>query len=233
MPLKQLSNNCQLYHGDCLAVLPTIPDNSIDLIATDPPYFQVKEDNWDNQWPDVKRYLAWFDNVLLHFFRILKPTGSFYLFCSAKLSPEIQLLVKQRFEVLNEIVWAKPSGRYMVNNKERQRSFAGQTERIIFGQHYHADGYAKGLVGYGEQKGQVKKSIISPLIHYFNSARETLKVSAKVINEATGTQMCRHWFSESQWEFPTKNHYKKLQVLFAQYAKSQGKANPLGRDYQR
>ena len=123
MPLKQLSNNCQLYHGDCLAVLPTIPDNSIDLIATDPPYFQVKEDNWDNQWPDVKRYLAWFDNVLLHFFRILKPTGSFYLFCSkfsylfiaivcvTRNVLIIPLLVRhadkvQAFDVCAVIVWA-------------------------------------------------------------------------------------------------------------------------------
>ena len=29
---------CRLVHGDCIEVLKTIPDNSIDLIATDPPY---------------------------------------------------------------------------------------------------------------------------------------------------------------------------------------------------
>ena len=29
---------CRLVCGDCIEVLKTIPDNSIDLIATDPPY---------------------------------------------------------------------------------------------------------------------------------------------------------------------------------------------------
>jgi 16S rRNA G966 N2-methylase RsmD len=28
----------KLYNDDCLKVLPTIPDKSIDLILTDPPY---------------------------------------------------------------------------------------------------------------------------------------------------------------------------------------------------
>jgi site-specific DNA-methyltransferase (adenine-specific) len=28
----------QLFNDDCLKVLPTIPDKSIDLILTDPPY---------------------------------------------------------------------------------------------------------------------------------------------------------------------------------------------------
>lgn len=27
-----------LYHGDCLEVLKTLPDNSIDMVLTDPPY---------------------------------------------------------------------------------------------------------------------------------------------------------------------------------------------------
>jgi len=30
---------------------------------------------------------------------------------------------------------------------------------------------------------------------YFKKAKDTLKISAKEINEATGTQMCSHWFS--------------------------------------
>lgn len=39
-----------IYNGDCLHVLPDLPDNSVDLILTDPPYFKVKGDAWDNQW---------------------------------------------------------------------------------------------------------------------------------------------------------------------------------------
>ena len=36
-PMRE-SRVCRLIQGDCLEVLKKIPDNSIDLIATDPPY---------------------------------------------------------------------------------------------------------------------------------------------------------------------------------------------------
>ena len=35
----------KLYNDDCLKVLPTIPDKSIDLILTDPPYKMTSRGN--------------------------------------------------------------------------------------------------------------------------------------------------------------------------------------------
>ena len=230
MPTEHNIPNCQIFHGDCLEVLPKIPDNSVDLIATDPPYFRVKKNSWDNQWPDVESFLAWLDDVLYHFYRILKPSGSLYLFCSPQLSAETEMLIKQRFDVLNHIVWAKPSGLYMRHCKEKLRGFAPQTERIVFAQHYNADGFAKGLVGYDQKKEQAKQNTFAAIINYFKQAKAALNVPAKAINQATGTQMCSHWFSESQWKLPTKEQYETLQVLFAEYADD--KLNPLYRDYE-
>lgn len=46
----------QLYNNDALAILKTLPDNYIDLIATDPPYFRVKSCAWDNQWDNVEAH---------------------------------------------------------------------------------------------------------------------------------------------------------------------------------
>ncbi|WP_232597732.1 hypothetical protein [Photobacterium phosphoreum] len=43
-----------LHNGDCLNILNSLDDNSIDLIVTDPPYFQVKRDAWDNQWSNAE-----------------------------------------------------------------------------------------------------------------------------------------------------------------------------------
>lgn len=31
-----------IYHGDCREILPQLPDNSVDLVLTDPPYMNVK-----------------------------------------------------------------------------------------------------------------------------------------------------------------------------------------------
>lgn len=43
-------NSIELINADCLRYLAILSDNSIDLIVTDPPYFKVKPNGWDNQW---------------------------------------------------------------------------------------------------------------------------------------------------------------------------------------
>ncbi len=67
----------QLFNDDAPSVLKALPDNSIDLIATDPPYFRVKSCAWDNQWDNVESYLSWLDEVLAEFWRVLKPKWQF------------------------------------------------------------------------------------------------------------------------------------------------------------
>ncbi|MEQ4674083.1 site-specific DNA-methyltransferase [Providencia vermicola] len=103
-------NSINLVNDDSLNYIKTLPDNCIDLIATDPPYFQVKSCSWDNQWENVTAYLSWLDEMLAEFWRVLKPNGSLYMFCGSKLAADTELLLRERFNVLNHIIWAKPSG---------------------------------------------------------------------------------------------------------------------------
>ncbi|NAW61076.1 site-specific DNA-methyltransferase [Vibrio sp. V31_P5A7T61] len=203
-----------LINADCLPYLKTLADNSVDLILTDPPYFQVKRNAWDNQWPDVQSFLAWLDEVLEELWRVLKPSGSLYLFCGSKLASDTEILIRNRFEVFNHIIWAKPSGPWRRMHKPNLRMFFPATERIIFAGHYNAEGYAKGCSGYTTQCSQLKKQVFKPLIDYFINARKQLGITAKEINKATGTQMCSHWFSENQWALPNEEQYLKLQRLF-------------------
>lgn len=205
----------QLVNADCLDYLNTLPSNSIDLILTDPPYFQVKKNAWDNQWPNVETFLAWLDEVLVELWRVLKPSGNLYLFCGSKLSADTELLIRARFDVFNHIVWAKPSGVWRRAHKPHLRSFFPSTERIIFAGHYGSEGYAKGCNQYASKCSELKKTTFKPLMDYFKNAKDVLNISAKEINEATGTQMCSHWFSSSQWKLPTETQYKQLQTLFA------------------
>jgi len=234
------NNQIQLHNIDCLIGLKNLPDNSVDLILTDPPYFQVKKNAWDNQWPDVETFLAWLDEVTLELWRVLKPTGSIYLFCGHKLAADTEILIRQRFNVLNHIIWAKPNGPWRRSCKESLRSFFPATERILFAEHYDAEGHAKGVSGYARKCTELKKETFEPLINYFKNARESLGISAKEINEATGTQMCSHWFSSSQWKLPNKEQYEKLQALFVKHAGELNRShdeltkeyNDLSKDYQ-
>ena len=51
----------QVICGDCLEVLKDFPDNSVDAIVTDPPYFKVKKEWWDRQWDKPEGFLKWLD----------------------------------------------------------------------------------------------------------------------------------------------------------------------------
>ncbi|KAA0547779.1 site-specific DNA-methyltransferase [Citrobacter braakii] len=209
----------RLICSDSLLFIKTLPDNSVDLIATDPPYFRVKANAWDNQWRSDAEYLAWLDEFLAEFWRILKPGGSIYMFSGSRLASDIEILMRSRFDVLSHIIWAKPSGPWRRQRKEALRAYFPSTERILFGAHYGAEGFAKGQSGYASKCAELRQDIFEPLIKVFADARTSLAVSATEINAATGKQMCSHWFSRSQWQLPGKEDFTKLAALFSQKAK--------------
>ena len=134
-----------IYNGDCLHVLPALPNNSVDLILTDPPYFKVKGDAWDNQWDKPGDFLAWLDRVLAEFARVLKPNGSLYLFASPQMGARVEILVGGRFQVLNNIRWRKEEGRHKAACKEELRAFFPASETIIFAEHVNFTHAAKAM----------------------------------------------------------------------------------------
>ncbi|AYM90054.1 site-specific DNA-methyltransferase [Serratia sp. 3ACOL1] len=219
-----------LVNADTIEYIKTLPDNCIDLIATDPPYYRVKSCDWDNQWKTEADYLAWLDALLLEFWRVLKPSGSLYMFCGSRLASDTELLVRQRFDVLSHIVWAKPSGPWRRQNKESLRAFFPATERLIFAGHY-AGPYQSKDTGHAAKCSELKQNVFKPLINYFKSARQALNVSAKEINAATGRQMASHWFSESQWHLPSEKQYLALQELFRRKAIEQHQAGWLDKPH--
>lgn len=223
-------NAINLINADALSYIKTLPDDCIDLIVTDPPYFRVKDYQWDNQWDTVTDYLIWIDALLSQFWRVLKPNGGLYLFCSHRLAADTELLVRDRFNVLNHIVWAKPSGRWRKTNKASLRCYFPSTERIIFAEHYQASDAGK-TNAYRKQCRQLKDNVFRPLIEYFKQARKTLAISAKQIDQATGKQMSSHWFGYSQWQLPSEEDYQKLQRLFEQIASKNHRSNPLSCEY--
>jgi DNA modification methylase len=60
--------------GDCLDILPAIPDQSVDAVITDPPYPHIKRDY--GYWTTEEWWSLIVDGVVPEVRRILKPTGS-------------------------------------------------------------------------------------------------------------------------------------------------------------
>ena len=212
------SDAVSLFQGDCLDVLPTLPDNSIDLIVTDPPYFRVKKDAWDRQWGTPKLFLAWLDRVLAEFHRVLRPNGSLYVFASPQMAARVEVLTAERFNVLSSITWKKGdangNGPHSKHHKEGLRAFASQTERVIFAEHKGSDNIAKGEAGYEAKCDQLRGFVFEPIRKYLDDERIAARFSRGDCDAACGNQMSGHYFSTVQWTLPTEANYLKLREAF-------------------
>ncbi|MCX7997413.1 MAG: site-specific DNA-methyltransferase [Leptospiraceae bacterium] len=67
----------EIYHGDCKEVLKKIPNESIDLIFTSPPYADRRKHTYGGIPPE--KYVEWFLERSQEFLRVLKPSGTFIL----------------------------------------------------------------------------------------------------------------------------------------------------------
>ena len=95
-----------LYHGDCLDVLPTLPDASVDSVVTDPPYelgFMGK--GWDATG------IAYNVTVWRECLRVLKPGGHLLAFGGSRTWHRLAVAIEDAgFEVRDSIAWLYGSG---------------------------------------------------------------------------------------------------------------------------
>jgi len=201
-----------LHNGDCLEVLRGMPDSCIDLVLTDPPYFKVKGDAWDNQWDKPGQFLEWLDSVVEQLARVMKPNGSLYLFASPKMGSRVEALIAGRLNVLNNIRWRKENGRHKAASKESLRCFFPASETIIFAEHYGADNIAKGEAGYIAKCDELRGFVFEPLRAYIAGEWERAGLTSKDANAATNSQMAGHYLSRVQWTLPTRERYDQLRA---------------------
>lgn len=67
----------EIYLGNCKEELKCLPDNSVDLIVTSPPYADQRKNTYGGI--SVDKYVAWFLPISAELLRVLKPTGTFIL----------------------------------------------------------------------------------------------------------------------------------------------------------
>ncbi|WP_336914718.1 site-specific DNA-methyltransferase [Runella sp.] len=74
---KTMEIKNDLFLGDCKSKLKLIPDNSVDLIVTSPPYADQRKSTYGGIHPNS--YVEWFLPISEQLLRVLKPTGTFVL----------------------------------------------------------------------------------------------------------------------------------------------------------
>ncbi len=101
-----------LHCADCLDLLPTLPEASVDVIVTSPPYnLGIGYSSYDDRKSEAD-YLDWMARVAAALRRVLRPDGSFFLNVSGSSSQPwlpFELIVRLRplFALQNHIVWVK------------------------------------------------------------------------------------------------------------------------------
>lgn len=126
-----------LINADCFSTLKDIPDNSIDLILTDPPYniAQYSTGNIKFDWrADINNDVAEWDlkalepkSLVSEFNRILSPTGNIFIFCSYNIIGEYHKAFDPVFDTFQFMVWHKTNP---VPNF-RKSSFLNSCELIV------------------------------------------------------------------------------------------------------
>ena len=120
-----------LHLGDCLEVLRTMPDCSVDAVVTDPPYglaFMGKR--WDYDVPSV--------DVWAECLRVLKPGGHLLAFAGTRTQHRMAVRIEDAgFEIRDMIAWVYGSGFPKSLDVSKAIDKAAGAEREVVGQYVH------------------------------------------------------------------------------------------------
>ncbi|MFA5779898.1 MAG: site-specific DNA-methyltransferase [Elusimicrobiota bacterium] len=127
----------KVIEGDCIEVMKTIPDNSIDLIFADPPFnIGLKYDNYNDK-RSYEDYYNWSVCWIRETYRILKKTGTIYIAIGDEFAAEINLILKKtEFNFRNWIIWYYTFGQNQRKKFNRSHThilyFTKDKEKFIF-----------------------------------------------------------------------------------------------------
>lgn len=95
-----------VHHGDCLDVLPTLPDASFDSVVCDPPYeLSFMGKSWDSSG------IAFNPTVWRECLRVLKPGGHLMAFGGSRTWHRLAVAIEDAgFELRDSIAWLYGSG---------------------------------------------------------------------------------------------------------------------------
>lgn len=208
-----------LYLGDCRDVLPML--EPVDLVCTDPPYFQVKGDYWDNEWDTPALFLEWMRGTVDALAERLVNNGSLYLFASPQMAARVEVVVRERLNVLAMITWNKGARRKGaagsgVDVTSLRTFWQASSERIIFAEPYGSDETADGQVGYTSACEETKRRVFGDyLMAEFDRAGVSRKQIAALFPSATGglTGCVSNWVMG--YNCPTAEQYQTMREFLA------------------
>lgn len=214
----------KIHLWDCLELMQQIPDKSIDLVLTDPPYYNImnKDRAWekhdrDSQWNNIKQWIDRLELVTIECSRVLKDSGSLFIFWDDKNTAYMQVMIDKYLNLENSIVRYKPNN-MTAKWRDCFRCYCPMTERLLF--------YSKEYRNNNLENESYASSIkaFAPIIDYMIEQKRLVKEYFwfktdiefnNYINDVTDTKnvVSRHYFTYSQRCFPTEEIRAKLQGI--------------------
>jgi site-specific DNA-methyltransferase (adenine-specific) len=127
----------KVYLGDCIEIMKTLPDKSIDLVFADPPFnIGIKYDVHNDNMP-YKEYYSWSEKWIKETYRLLKNDGTIYIAIGDEFAAEINIILKRAgFHFRNWIIWHYTFGQSQRKKFNRAHThilyFTKDKERFIF-----------------------------------------------------------------------------------------------------
>lgn len=137
--------NGEIWVGDAIAWLASLPAESVDLIFADPPY-NIKKAEWDT-FESQQEYVNWSLRWIEQAARILKPTGTLYLCGFSEILADLRLPASRFFQGCRWLVWHYKNKANLGNDwgrshesilhfrKSREFTFNTDEVRIPYGRH--------------------------------------------------------------------------------------------------
>ncbi|KZE65021.1 hypothetical protein AV545_03625 [Paenibacillus jamilae] len=195
----------RIYQRDTLEGLKMVPDNSIDLIIADPPYFGVVKDTWDNQWRnDYSKFKEWMLLNIKEYKRVLKVNGTLYLYGWFLNMIPLYDIVEEQFFLRQNITIHKGVKSIAGRTSSKLKMFPTATEYVW-------------VLTKQDTVGRLKDgtSIIDPIHEFLTKGVEPLGLKMKDINKVWGhhknSGIAGHYFRDkSQPAFITEEKYNQL-----------------------
>nr|WP_305085190.1 site-specific DNA-methyltransferase [Corynebacterium pseudogenitalium] len=186
----------------------SLPDNSVSLILTDPPYHSTKKANiaGDTAFGEDTEFIEWMTECAKEWQRILRPNGTLYVFCSTQMSARLEVSLANYLRPIAHIAWSKPNlpgydGWKGKMKKESLRSWYPHSERILVFEH--------------GQYGSLEARRRSPMGVYLRDCRLATGLSMVALTEVTGAYgKVNRGGAVANWEagrnIPSRLQYAKL-----------------------
>lgn len=229
--------------GDCLEVMPTLEDKSVNLAILDLPY-NIKKATWDS----IPEYMTFVGSVFKECERVLKDNGSLYWFhndFNTIVDVYTWLRDNSRFVFRQLITWDKSAGAtngfamQRLSNGTMRNYYDGFTEYICYFVRRESMKTEWDKTGLQRvMRGQGVNNFTS-LRDYFKWFQSQLGMTLKEITDRLGrrAEHCFYWGS-TQWEMLTEETYVDLcallddQIERRDYKDLRAEYEDLRRDYE-